>query len=58
MIFALPSSIFIDRAQHFRIGAVSKVIRGHTEGEPIGSVPGVRTRDRWINTFGQFGFSF
>jgi hypothetical protein len=54
----LDLSYFLDRGQHFRIGAVTKVFRGHTEGEPLGALPGVRTRDRWINTFGQFGFSF
>lgn len=51
-------SVYLDRAQHFRIGAVSKVYRGHTEGDALGAVPSVRTRDHWVNTYGQFGFSF
>ena len=49
---------FLDEAHHFRVGAASRVYRGHTEGEPLGAVPGVRTRDHWISTFGEFGFSF
>jgi len=51
-------SVAVDRGQHFRVGAVTKVYRGHTEGDPLAAVPGVRTRDHWINTYGQFGFSF
>ena len=54
----LDLSFYLDRAQHFRVGAVSKVFRGHTNGEPLGSLEGIRTRDRWINTFGIVGFSF
>lgn len=51
-------SAFVDRSQHFRVGVVSKVYRGHTDGEPLAAVPGVRTRDHWVNIMGQVGFSF
>jgi hypothetical protein len=51
-------SAFLDRGKHFRIGAVSKVYRGHTDGDPLAAVPGVRTRDHWVNIMGQVGFSF
>jgi hypothetical protein len=57
--YALASATgFLDRDQHFRIGVTSRVFRGHTEGEPLGPVPGVRTRDHWVNVYGEFGFSF
>lgn len=51
-------SFFLDRYQHFRVGAVTKVYRGHTQGEPLGGVPPFRTRDEWVNILGQVGFSF
>lgn len=49
---------FLDRGQHFRIGVVSKVYRGHTSGDPLAAVPGVRTRDHWVNILAEVGFSF
>ncbi len=51
-------NVFLDRGRHFRLGVTSRVYRGHTEGDPLGRVPGIRTRDRWIKTFGEIGFSF
>jgi hypothetical protein len=50
--------VYLDSAQHFRIGATTRVYRGHTDGDALGSVPPVRTRDHWVNTYGQFTFSF
>lgn len=47
---------FIGR--NFRLGVLTRIYRGHTEGDPLGTVPGVRTRDQWINTMAQLGFSF
>ncbi|HEU0140683.1 MAG TPA: hypothetical protein VFQ79_13260 [Bryobacteraceae bacterium] len=49
---------FLDQGRHFRIGAVTRVYRGHTEGDPVGELSALRTRDRWVNVFGEFGFSF
>lgn len=43
---------------NFRLGLKTRVYRGHTEGEPLGPVPGVRTRDQWVNTMAELGFSF
>lgn len=51
-------SMFVDRDHRFRVGATSRFIRGHTEGEPLGPVPGLRTKDHWINLMGEVGFSF
>ena len=51
-------SYFLDRYQHFRLGVTSRFVQGHTDGEPIGPLRGIRTHDRWINLLLEFGFSF
>ncbi|MCS7025854.1 MAG: hypothetical protein NZV14_13715 [Bryobacteraceae bacterium] len=51
-------SVAMDRFQRFRLGVVSRVYRGYTNGEAIGAVPGVRTRDHWVNTMAEFGVAF
>jgi hypothetical protein len=48
----------LDQAHQFRIGFGGRVIRGETEGDPIGAVPARQTKDHWINVFGRFSFSF
>jgi hypothetical protein len=59
MSYALADiSAFLDQGQHFRVGAVTKVYRGYTDGDPLGSLPVGRTTDRWVNIMGLFGFSF
>lgn len=50
--------VALDSGRHLWLGATGKIYRGHTEGESLGSVPSIRTRDRWVNVFGEFGFSF
>jgi len=50
--------VALDRYQHFRLGMGPRIYRGHTDGEPLGAVPGIRTRDLWINLMAEFGFSF
>ncbi len=50
--------VALDYDKRLWVGMTSKVYRGHTEGDPLGEVPSVRTRDRWVNLFGEFGFSF
>lgn len=52
------ASVFLDRREHFRFGVTTRVYQGHTDGDPLGPIPGVRTRDRWVNVFGEFGVSF
>jgi hypothetical protein len=52
------ASFFLDRYQHFRVGATVRQVRGHTNGEAIGSVPGFETKDRWLTVFGEVGMSF
>lgn len=43
---------------NLRLGVMTRAYRGHTSGESLGPVPGVRTQDQWINTMAQVGFSF
>jgi hypothetical protein len=54
----LGANVALDRYRHFRLGVSSKVYRGHTDGDPLGAVPPLRTRDHWVNIVGEFGFSF
>jgi len=53
----LGANVALDQAQNFRLGVGSRVYRVETEGDPFGSVPGIRTRDRWINLFVELTFS-
>jgi hypothetical protein len=52
------ASYFLNSNQNFRIGVTTQFVRGHTNGEPVGDVPGTRTNDRWINVYAELGFSF
>lgn len=52
------ANMALDSGRHFRVGVTSKVYRGHTEGDPLGDVISRRTRDRWVNIYGEFTFSF
>lgn len=52
------ASMFLDRGHHFRAGITAKMYRAHTDGEPLGGIPAVRTQDRWLMIGGEFGFSF
>ncbi len=54
----LGASFAVDRRQHFRLGATAKIYQGHTDGDPLGLAPPFRSRDRWVNVFGEFGVSF
>lgn len=51
-------SFALDRMQIFRLGVTSKLFRGHTSGDPLGPVPGLRTRDHWLNTAAEFSINF
>lgn len=48
----------VDRGQFIRIGAGTRVYRGHTDGEPIGAAPALRTKDRWVRLMAEVSFSF
>lgn len=51
-------AVFMDRGRHFRTGITTKMYRGHTEGDPLGAIPGIRTHDQWLQIYGEFGLSF
>ena len=51
-------SYFLNEGQNFRVGVTNKIYRGHTEGEPVGPLPGRRTKDDWLKLYGELGFSF
>lgn len=51
-------SYFLNTNQNFRVGVTSRVMRGHTSGEPLGDVPGFETKDHWLQILAEFGFSF
>ena len=52
------ASYFLNRYKNFRVGVTVRSVRGHTDGESLGPVPGFRTKDQWLNIFGEAGFSF
>ncbi len=56
--YALASVRFSTRWQRIWFGVTTKVIRGRTEGDPFGGLPSTRTKDYWLNTFGEVGFAF
>lgn len=51
-------SYFLDSNHTFRVGSTIQFISGATNGQPVGSVPGNRTTDHWLNAFFGFGISF
>ncbi len=48
----------LDRYQMFRVGVTSRFYRGYTDGGSLGTVPAVKTRDRWVNLFVDFTVNF
>ncbi len=54
----LGASVALDRAQHFRLGAVTRVYRVDTSGPAVGSTPATHTSDQWVNTYFGMTFSF
>lgn len=54
----IGANFFLDSGRHFRFGIGAKQYRGHTDGDELGFVPAVRTKDKWTNILGEFGFSF
>ncbi len=56
--YALASVRFSTRWQRIWFGVTTKVVRGTTEGDPFGGLPATKTKDHWLNTFGEIGFAF
>jgi hypothetical protein len=40
-----------------RLGAFGRIYDGHTSGASVGTVPPVKTNDRWVNTYLTLAFS-
>lgn len=54
----LGASVALDRGQHFRLGAATKVYRVDSSGPPVGATPAINTTDQWVNTTFGLTFSF
>ncbi len=52
------ANVALDRAQHLRLGWMTRMYSGNTSGPTIGTTPAVNTRDRWLNTYFGLAFSF
>jgi hypothetical protein len=52
------ASWFLDSSQSFHIGATVQFVSASTNGQSLGSIPGVRTSDHWTNIFLEAGLSF
>ncbi len=48
------ASVVVDKAQRFRVGFVTRYYRAGTET----LVSGAHRKDRWLNVYGEFSFSF
>ena len=48
----------LDFSNVFKIGVMLRVMQGHTDGAGIGTLPGIRTSDRWIASYLNFTASF
>jgi hypothetical protein len=51
-------SYFLDSNRNFHVGATAQFIAASTNGPAVGSVPGNKTTDHWVNLLAEFGFSF
>jgi len=54
----LGGSVALDRYQHFRLSAVTRVYRANTSGPLVGTTPAIQTWDQWVNTYFGLTFSF
>ena len=45
-------NIAVERSHRFWVGVESRLFHGRTNGDPLGGVPPLETRDTWINTAG------
>jgi hypothetical protein len=51
-------NVAVERSHRFWVGVESRLFHGRTNGDPLGSVPPLETRDTWINTAAVFTFRF
>jgi hypothetical protein len=48
----------LNRGRNFWLGMSTKVYRGQTDGEQLGDIPPVETKDRWTFVQAEFTFTF
>ncbi|MCZ2156991.1 MAG: hypothetical protein LC114_24360 [Bryobacterales bacterium] len=48
----------LNRGRNFWVGMSTKVVRGDTNGQPLGDLAAYKTKDRWTFVQGEFSFSF
>jgi hypothetical protein len=48
----------VDRGQHFWVGATAKRYWGRTDGDPLGNIPAIRTKDQWLVFTAEFSVAF
>lgn len=51
-------NVAVERSHRFWIGVETRLFHGKTNGDPLGAVPPLETRDTWINTAGFFMVRF
>lgn len=51
-------SAAVDRHKRFWVGVETRGFRAKTSGDPLGQVPGIETRDQWVNTAAVFTVRF
>lgn len=49
---------YLDSNRNFSVGTTFQFIAGSTNGQSVGSVPGIKTTDHWTNISFEFGLSF
>lgn len=49
---------YLDSYKRFSIGGSTRVYRVETDGPAFGSLPPIKTSDRWVNAYLEFGISF
>jgi hypothetical protein len=45
-------NVAVERSHRFWVGVESRIFHGKTNGDPLGAVPPLETRDTWIDTAG------
>ncbi len=56
--FLVGGDVALTGGGALRLGVTSRVYRATTDGQSVGNVPAIETRDRWINTYFHLSFSF
>lgn len=51
-------SYFLDENHSLHVGVTFQYIAGSTNGQPVASIPAVKTTDHWANIFFEAGLSF